>query len=524
MPLSRLGKLQHQAEALREAKRRIEHESGSYAAFRKKYRHNLDGFVRDCIKFPAGKSMTAYQAKALADLPSLRRLCLRGPHGLGKTANGAWAVLGFALTRDVDTDWKVITTASAWRQLKDYLWPEIHKWARLLDWKKIGRPRFNLTRELLTQTINLSTGRAFAVASDDHTAIEGGHATELLYLIEEATTIPAATWDAIEGAFAAPDVSRVWAFAFSTPGESHGRFYEIHTHAPGYEDWTARHITIEDAIAAGRVSREWVEQRSLQWEKRSPELFKARVLGEFMSGDAEGIIPLAWVEAANDRWEDWKAAGFPGQFSALGVDVGGGKVGGDETTLALIIDGVKVQEIRRYDRATDPAVAMMEVAGHVAGIIRNRGGTAYIDAIGIGAGALHRLNEMGISARAFIASKKTGLLSQTGDLGFANWRIAAWWVTSEMLDPTSGIDICLPDDDMLTGELVALGVKRYTSTSKMIGESKEDLRKRLGRSTDSADAVVQGLVGPILCMEEDGRIGGERSRIVDRRVQIGAEY
>ncbi len=468
--------------------------------------------------------MTAYQEEALTDLPRIQRLAMRGPHGLGKTALGAWFVLGFALTRDVDTDWKAITTASAWRQLKHYLWPEIHKWAKLLDWKKIGRPPFSLTRELLTQSINLSTGRAFAVASDKYTTVEGAHATEMLCLLDESKTIPDDMWDAFEGAFAAPDVQDVWAFAMSTPGPSFGRFFDIHTHKPGYEDWTARHVKIEEAIAAGRVGREWVEQRRLQWEKRSPNLFRARVLGEFMSGDAEGIIPLAWVEAANDRWEDWKDAGFPGQFSALGVDVGGGKAGGDETTLALIVDGVKVQEIRRYDRAMDPDVAMMEVAGHVSGIIRNRGDTAYVDAIGIGAGALHRLIEMGISARAFIASKKTGLLNQTGDLGFENWRIAAWWVTGEMLDPTSGIGVCLPPDDMLTGELVALGVKRYTSTSKMIGESKEDLRKRLGRSTDSADAVVQGLVGPILCMEEDGRVGGERSRIIDRRVSIGADY
>ncbi len=243
-----------------------------------------------------------------------------------------------------------------------------------------------------------------------------------------------------------------------------------------------------------------------------------------MSGDSEGIIPLAWVEAANERWHEWQAAGFPGQLSALGVDVGGGLAGGDKTTMAPIVDGVKVREIMRHDRAMDPDVAMMEVVGLVAGIIRNRGGTAYLDAIGIGLGVLHRLIEMGISARAFVASKKTGLLSQTGDMGFANWRAAAWWVMGEMLNPLSGIGVCLPPDDELTGELVAPGVKRYTSASKIIIESKEDLRKRLGRSTDSADAVVQGLVGPILCMEEDGRVGGERSRIVDRRVPIGAEY
>ncbi len=507
---------------------------GSYSVFRKTYCNNLAGFVRDCIKFSDGEGMTAYQEEALTDLPSAKRLAIRGPHGLGKTALGAWIVLGFALTRDVDSDWKVITTASAWRQLKHYLWPEIHKWVRRLDWQKIGRPPFNQTRELLTQSINLSTGRAFAVASNDHNTVEGAHASGetidgvyrpggLLYLFDEAKAIPDATWDAAEGAFAAPDIDDVWSLAISTPGTSFGRFFDIHSHKPGYEDWTARHVTLEEAIAAGRISRAWADQRKLQWGAKS-DLFKARVLGEFMSGDAEGIIPLAWVEAANDRWRDWQEAGFPGRVTAIGVDVGGGLVTGDKTTIAIVVDGVRVLEVRKHDRAADPAVAMMEVAGLVAGIIRNRGGVAYVDATGIGLGVLHRLVEMGIPARSFIAAKKTELLDRSGDMGFGNWRAAAWWVTGELLDPKGGMDVCLPKNDDLTGELVALGVKRYTSASKMILESKEDVIKRLHRSTDSGDSVVQGLVGPILCLEEDGRVGGERHRLIDQRVRIGADY
>jgi len=483
----------------------------------------LAGFVRDCIIFPEGQGMTPYQAEALTDLPNCKRLAIRGPHGLGKTALGAWVVLGFALTRDVDVDWKVITTASAWRQLKHYLWPEIHKWAKLLNWEKIGRPPFSRTRELLTLHLTLSTGSAFAVASDDHTTVEGAHATDLAYLFDEAKTIPDPTWDASEGAFAAPDAGDIWALAISTPGISFGRFFDIHSRKPGYEDWKARHVKIEEAIAAGRVSTAWVEQRKKQWGAKT-DLFKARVLGEFMSGSAEGIIPLAWVEAANERWEDWRDAGFPGTVTAVGVDVGGGLATGDKTTIAIIVDNVKVLSLKRYDRAADPDVALMEVVGLVAGIIRNRGGVAYIDSTGIGLGVLHRLIEMGIPAYGFIAAKKTDLRDRTGDMGFANWRMAAWWITGEMLDPTSEINACIPSDDELTGELVSFGVKRYTSDSKMVGESKEDLIKRLKRSTDSADAVVQGLIGPVLCMEEDGRIGGERHRVVDQRVPIGAEY
>ena len=50
--------------------------------------------------------------------------------------------------------------------------------------------------------------------------------------------------------------------------------------------------------------------------------------------------------------------------------------------------------------------------------------------------------------------------------------------------------LALPPDDLLIGDLVA---PRYsvTSTGKIQVESKDEIRKRLGRSTDSGDAVVQ---------------------------------
>ena len=38
-------------------------------------------------------------------------------------------------------DWKVVTTASLWRQLSKNLWPEVHKWSRQIDWTKLGMPR-----------------------------------------------------------------------------------------------------------------------------------------------------------------------------------------------------------------------------------------------------------------------------------------------------------------------------------------------------------------------------------------------
>src|SRR5690606_9385780 len=122
----------------------------------------------------------------------------RGPHGLGKTTDMSVAALWFALTRDLACiDWKVITTASVWRQLAVYLWPEIHKWAQRIRWDKVGREPFNMRTELLALQLKLKYGAATAVASNQPERIEGAHGDQILYILDEAKIIPPPTWDAI---------------------------------------------------------------------------------------------------------------------------------------------------------------------------------------------------------------------------------------------------------------------------------------------------------------------------------------
>lgn len=68
-----------------------------------------------------------------------------------------------------------------------------------------------------------------------------------------------------------------------------------------------------------------------------------------------------------------------------------------------------------------------------------------------------------------------------------------WWRLREMLDPAFDPILALPPEDALTGELVA--PKWWvTPGNKIAVESKEDIAKRLGRSTDYADAVGQSLL------------------------------
>lgn len=441
------------------------------------------------MRWPAGDGPTDYQQEIIARLPESRRIAVRGPHGLGKTALASWLVLWFALSRDAaGVDWKIVTTASAWRQLTHFLWPEVRKWARRLRWNRLGREAFNARSELLQLQLRLTSGEAFAVASDSPELIEGAHADSLLYVFDEAKVIPPGMFDAAEGAFsgAGRDTAvEAFAVAISTPGAPAGRFYEIHKRAPGYEDWWTRHVRLEETIAAGRVSREWADQRALQWGESSA-VYQNRVLGEFAAGDEDGIIPLAWVEMANERWHRWMDGGDLGALDRLGVDVG---TTGDRTVFAFR-HGNGIRELR-YLPKEDPKTATMATAGRIKGILdANPGATASVDAIGIGAGIVHRLAELECWVEGFNAANRTDMRDRSGELGFANLRAAAWWNLREMLDPSSGEGVALPPDDILTGDLTA---PRYSvqSGGRIRVEAKDEIRKRLGRSTDAGDAVVE---------------------------------
>lgn len=443
-----------------------------------KYANDPVAFVHDCVKWREGEKPAFYQDEIMSNLLTYRRESVRGPHGLGKTFTVALTVLWFALTNDGVTDWKIPITASAWRQLTHYAMPEIHKWARRLDWNKIGRPPFNERSELLALNIKLRTGECFALASDNSALIEGAHASRMLYVFDESKEIPDGTWDSAEGAFSAGDC--YW-LSVSTPGEPIGRFFDIQSRRAGYEDWHVRAVTLAEAVAAGRVAEGWAEQRRQQWGEESA-VYQNRVLGEFASSEAEGVIPLSWIEKANQRWLEWRDAGLTGlPFRCVGADIA--RSGEDKTVLALRHENV-ITELRSYTLQDT-----METAGRIKAVLDMHGGRGVVDVIGIGAGVYDRLKEMNYEVVPFNASERTDLKDLTGEMLFTNCRSAAWWRLREMLDPHSGNDIALPPDDLLTGDLVAPHW-RVTSGGKIQIEPKEDIKKRIGRSTDSGDAVV----------------------------------
>lgn len=432
-------------------------------------------WVTDCLP---SLNLADYQTEELTKLGENRRVAVRGPRGSGKTAPASAAILWFATTRELaGADWKVPSTAGSWNQLSNYLWPEIHKWSRRINWDRLGLSPWRLGQELLSLNIRLKHGEAFGKATDDPNLIEGAHADNMLVVIDEGKSVVEGVWDAVEGFFSNPGDH--YAFALSTPGAPVGRFYDIHARRAGYEDWWPIHVTIEQAIEQGRVTQEWVDQRERQWGRGS-QLFRCHVLAEF-AGEEDGVIPLAWIEAAIERWkenEDRRA-------TIVAADIGESQ---DETVIALRADW-RINQLLRY-AAGDPLTQADRIARHTV-----KGGRVVADAIGIGSGTVASLRRQAAApenrwkVEGFVASERTMRKDRSGELGFINVRSAAWWNLRELLDPLHGELVELPADDKLVGDLAAPRW-REAAGGKIQVESKDDIRKRLGRSTDAGDAVV----------------------------------
>lgn len=257
---------------------------------------------------------------------------------------------------------------------------------------------------------------------------------------------------------------------------------------------------IPDDLVPRLVHPLWVEERLHRWVGRATQaqsiskmasqsaLFTAKVRGLFPTSASEGVIPLGWCEAAMQRWQDWFDAGQkpPSGVARHGVDVAG--KGDDETAIAIRVGNVTL-EVRKYRHADT-----MEVASYVTAAMnpyREMEPIAIVDAIGIGAGVVDKLREMDEPVHPFTASgSATHLTDRSGEFKFADLRAAAWWNMRELLDPSRGSTIMIPNSEVLKADLTTPRWKLLAG-AKIRVESKDDLKERLGRSTDEGDAVVQ---------------------------------
>ena len=198
------------------------------------------------------------------------------------------------------------------------------------------------------------------------------------------------------------------------------------------------------------------------------------------------VIPTAWVTAAQQRWFEREEQLNRLRQLVLSADVAQG--GADNAIYAELLDRNTYAALHKHPgRETPDGVA---IAGRILQYRRD-GSLIVLDGTGGWAGDAYRTLESRhrIEAELCVASHGSGERVMEDMYICANVRTEMWWMFREALDPKSGQDVALPPDTRLEAQLTA--PHWYVRGERVFVESKEELRKRLGSSTDEADAVIQ---------------------------------
>lgn len=328
-----------------------------------------------------------------------------------------------------------------------------------------------------------------AFTSSDASSLTGFHHPKVLGILSEAQGIPEWGWEAMI-ACAVGQNDRV--LAIGNPLEPAGRFYRAshagHWHAIRLSALDHPNVVEEREVIPGAITIEGVKRIENDFGRNSNS-FVARVLGDFPTRGEQGLIDRTWIDAAVKRHAvepRYDMHHNPEPEPVVACDPA--RYGNDATVVAVRM-GDRITEIASW-RGADTMETADKVA-EIAGRYRMRPGADWgrivVDTIGIGSGVYDRLLQLGFGGHGFNAGS-----GARHPVRFMNLRAEAYWGLRDRLEEGR----CeLPDDDELTDELCA--VRWYWTPNQQIRlEDKQDLRERIGRSPDRADAVVMAFGAP----------------------------
>ncbi len=399
---------------------------------------------------------------------------------------------------------KVAMTAPTDRQVGNIMFPEVSRLfgrAKVLPGRLTGYDiRTDYEEWFLT---------GFKADKNNHEAWSGFHAANVLFVVTEASGIEQTIYDAIEGNLQGN--SRILiVFNPNTPvGYAAKSQKSPRWHKFRLDSLSSPNVVAKKEIIPGQVDYEWVKDKVEAWCQEIPadqfnegegdfhwegktyrpnDLFRIKVRGMFPKVSEDTLIPIEWIELANKRWEEWQKNGWkiqePGR---LGVDVAG--MGRDSSVLCPR-HGCIVPNYEQYQSAGK--AEHMKIAGITANYLtNNKDSKAFIDTIGEGAGVYSRLEEQGYN-NAFsckFSEGANGLKDITGVYEFANMRAYLFWAVRDWLNPANKTGAALPPCDLFTEEATEIKWK-FRSDGKIIIEPKEDIKKRINRSTDYFDSLA----------------------------------
>lgn len=463
------------------------------------YRGRIVAFAQDVLGFEPWEPHQREVLEAVLEHPQVH---VQGGNATGKDAGAAVCALYWTFVERG----RVLVTSAVERQLTEVFMGEVGR---------LWRGARGLPGELYRSALRVPGEDHAGITTFTSTAasrMSGFHAPRVLAILSEAQAVEAFAW---EGLMSCAAGSEDRLLAVGNPLSPQGRFYR-NASADGWHSIripVTEHPNLRDdtdRTIPGGPSADFVKRMRREWGEDS-EQFTARIEARFPTSSSDSAFKVAWVERAMDAHTsaddislDLEAGGEPW---TIGVDVAGDSEAAD-LCVAVLRRGPVVYELRSWSGLDTMATVqrLVDIWEELKADTRAHIGTVVVDSIGIGKGVTERLRETHITrpraaGRTRRGRKKTrstaveGFDARKSALdadSYRNLRSQAFWRLRTLLEDG---EILLPDDAELFEELTRMPY-RIDEKGK-IWFQKDDVKARIGRSPDRADALMMSL-GPAL--------------------------
>lgn len=397
------------------------------------------------------------------------RLALKACKGPGKTAVLAWIILWFLATRSYS---KILCTSITEANIRGNLWPELNKWMARSDFFRAGYLWTNTRVSNRLEPDNWFAERRNwpkqANAEQQADALAGHHADNVMAVCDESGGVPQAVMVALEAIFS----SCVEGLLVQSGNPTH-------TTGPLHRACTIdRHlwhiVTItgdpDNPKRSPRISLEWARQQIASYGRDNPWVM-VNVLGEFPPSSINALLGVEDVEKAMHR--HLKPEQYLHMQKRLGVDVA--RFGDDRTVI------FPRQGLASFRPAIMRGAKTTEIAARVMLAIARWGAElVLVDDTGHwGHGVIDNLTTAGLPCIPINYAGKAI------NPRYKNRRAEMWLKGADAIR-TGG---ALPDIAEMVPELTE---PTYTFINGVfVLEEKDQIKERLGRSPDLADAYMQ---------------------------------
>lgn len=433
------------------------------------------GFARDVL----GLELWGRQADLARAVVAHQRVACRSGHKVGKTTVVAVLAWWFAATR---AQARAVCTAPTDRQVRKAIWREVKRLRRCA--KRHGYVLPEVPKDPRTGVqFDETESEIFGFSTNDPDNFSGISAPHVIYLCDEASGIAAPIFEAIHGNRAAGAKFLMTGNPTQPSGELFDAFNsQRHLYHPEalihISSADSPNVTTGEVIVPGLATRAWVEEMREAYGGPGNPIYDVRVDGNFPSQAADTIIGVGVVEAALGRFPDTE----PGRILDVGVDVARF---GDDLTVVQAVRGLRAYEPRAvhgYDTG--------EVAGLVIQTIRQLRSPGErvrvkIDTIGYGAGVFDQIRRHYDRLGGVDVVSVNSAEAATDPSEYFNLRSELHFVVRDWLVAGGALAPC----PRLESDLVAPRYRLHTNGTLRV-EAKDDIKKRIGRSTDYLDALA----------------------------------